>query len=214
MTYNTKNAVILVGGFHEIIELCEICGKKIIGLIDGDLGKRYYNYEVFGEDSVAFDIYKEVGDVPLIISPDSPEVRKRLVNYYSNIGFNFCSLIHPNATISKYANIGKGVIVQSGAFVSANVVVQDFAKINVSGCVMHDSFIGKYTTIAPNAVVLGRVKIFESCYIGANSTVLPERAIGERATVGAGSVVTKDVPQDITVVGVPARQMLRHHRYD
>lgn len=70
---------------------------------------------------------------------------------------------------------------------------------------MHDTFIGKYTTIAPNASVMGRVRIGSECYIGANSTILPEISICDSVIVGAGAVVVKDILTPGTYVGVPAR---------
>jgi len=201
---NNNKDIILVGGFHEIIELCEICNRNIIGIIDNKLKNQYLGYKILGNDKMAPDLYEEFTDTPIIVTPDIPETRKELVEYYLNIGFNFCNLIHPNAIISKYANIGNGVIIQNGVNISANVIVENFVKINTYANIMHDSHIGKYTTIAPNAVILGRVKISELCYIGSNSTILPEREVGEEAIVGAGAVVTKDVGSKITVIGNPA----------
>ena len=73
---------------------------------------------------------------------------------------------------------------------------------------MHVSKIGEYTTIAPNVVILGMVKISELCYIGSNSTILPEKEIGKKAIIGAGAIVTKDVEENIIVAGVPAKKFL------
>ena len=70
--------------------------------------------------------------------------------------------------------------------------------------IIHDFQISQYTTIAPNAVILGRVIISELCYIGSNSTILREKEIRKKAIIGAGAVVMKDVKENITVVGVPA----------
>lgn len=204
---NNNKDIILVGGFHEIIELCEICNRNIIGIIDKKLKNQYLGYRILGNDKIAPDLYKEFTDTPIIITPDIPEARKELVEYYLNIGFNFCNLIHPNATISKYANIGNGVIIQNGVNISANVIVEDFVKINTYANIMHDSQIGEYTTIAPNAVILGRVNISGLCYIGANSTILPEKEIGKEAIIGVGAVVTKNVKENAIFVGVPAKEM-------
>ena len=70
---------------------------------------------------------------------------------------------------------------------------------------MHDSVIGDYTTVAPNAVVLGRIHIGGKCYVGANATILPELTIGDEVIVGAGAVVTKDIQNNQKVKGIPAK---------
>lgn len=51
-----------------------------------------------------------------------------------------------------------------------------------------------------------RLLLRGGAYLGSNAVVLPNLTIGENATVGAGAVVTKDVPANTTVVGVPAKQ--------
>ena len=66
------------------------------------------------------------------------------------------------------------------------------------------SDINDFATVAPNAVLLGKVSIGEGAYIGANSTTLPYKKIGVSSIVGAGAVVTKDVEDYSVVKGVPA----------
>ena len=56
----------------------------------------------------------------------------------------------------------------------------------------------------PGAVLTGRVVVDDFATIGANATVLPSVRVGRSAVIGAGAVVTKDVPNGITVKGVPA----------
>ena len=80
-------------------------------------------------------------------------------------------------------------------------------KINVSANIMHDCFIGDFTTIAPNAVILGNVNIGSRCYIGANSTILPNLQITNDVIIGAGSVVTKSIINKGTYVGIPANKL-------
>ncbi|MBI5585674.1 MAG: hypothetical protein HY892_17835 [Deltaproteobacteria bacterium] len=60
--------------------------------------------------------------------------------------------------------------------------------------------------MAPNALLLGRVPVGRSCYIGGQATLLPDRRVGDRAVMGAGAVVTRDVPDGRTVWGNPARE--------
>jgi sugar O-acyltransferase (sialic acid O-acetyltransferase NeuD family) len=197
--------VILVGGFIEMIELCEKCNIKIVGIIDNNLKGSINGYPILGTDSNAPQLFNEFHSIPLVITPDLPVIRKKLVMYYAAIGFSFESVISPSAELSKSATIGKGVVIQSGVNISSNVFVNEFVKLNTNANIMHDCRIGAFSTVAPNAVVLGRVSIFEQCYIGANSTILPEIEISKNVIVGAGAVVSKNIEEGLTVKGVPAK---------
>lgn len=199
------NKAILVGAFHEMVELCELTGIELVGIIDNNLKGNFLGYPILGTDADAQTLFQNYHDIPLILSPDRPVLRVQLVEIYNLPGFSFRSVISPRATVSPSAFIGKGVVVQSGVNVSASTVIKDFAKLNVSANIMHDSIVGSFTTVAPNAVVLGKVHIGERCYIGANATILPNRVVNDDAVVGAGSVVTRDIDSFITVKGNPAR---------
>jgi sugar O-acyltransferase (sialic acid O-acetyltransferase NeuD family) len=197
--------IILVGGFTEIIELCELCELQIVGIIDSIIDKASSQYPILGTDNDAASLYCEYKSIPVVITPDLPHIRKKLADHYSTIGYSFLNVISPKATISKSCKMGKGVIVQSGVNISADVCIGDFVKLNSNSNIMHDCNVGNFTTIAPNAVLLGRVNVKDNCYIGANSTILSEVIVKENAVVGAGAVVVKNIMSNQTVKGVPAK---------
>lgn len=197
--------IIIVGGFHEIIELCEELKYNIVGIIDNKLKEKYLGYPIIGNDSDASMLFKTFYNLPLVITPDTPLLREKLFGYYSKIGFRFETIISAKAKISKSAQIGTGTIIQSGVNVSAQTRIGNFVKLNTNCNVMHDCLIHDYVTIAPNAVLLGHVTVSKKVYIGANSTILPTISIGEDSLVGAGSVVTRNIDNNITVKGVPAK---------
>lgn len=199
------NEIILVGGFHEMIELCEKSGFIIKGIIDGNLKDSYYGYPVIGSDDDAESLFPEYGKYKVVLSPDSPKVRAKLEQLYSAIGYDYATVISPNAAISKFATVGKGTVVQDFVNVSAGTKIGNFVKLNTYCNVMHDNVVGDFSTIAPNAVSLGRITIGKSSYIGANATILPGLLIGDKVIVGAGSVVTKSVINNVIVKGVPAK---------
>jgi len=62
-------------------------------------------------------------------------------------------------------------------------------------------------SIAPGAHLGGEVTIGEGVLIGIGATVMPQRRVGDWAVVGAGACVVEDVPDGVTVVGVPARPL-------
>ena len=197
--------VILVGGFIEVIELCELSNIKIKGIIDNKLTEDYCGYPIIGTDTDAPKLFDKFRTTPLILSPDLPATRKKIADYYGGLGYSFINVISPKAEVSKSVIIGKGVIIQTGVNVSANVRLGNFVRLNTKSNIMHDCKIDDYTTVAPSAVVLGRVNIGKCCYVGANSTILPEVSVGESSIIGAGAVVVKNVGSKRTVKGVPAK---------
>ena len=196
--------IVLVGAFHEIVELCEECDVQIAGIFDEHATGDFMGHKVLGRDEDARRLADLLRDVPVLIVPDAPAVRRRLAGYYLSLGYRPASLVSPSAVVSKSASIGPGAVVQSGCYISTSVRLGEFVKVNVAANLMHDSVIGTFATIAPNAVILGRVSVGTGCYVGANATLLPDIAVGEEAMVGAGAVVTRDVAARAVVIGNPA----------
>ena len=163
--------IIIVGAFHETIELCEQCGFNIIGLVDKAVGSSYCGYSILGKDEDAELLFKKYNCANIVIGPDSAVVKRKLYNIFSKVGFNFATVISPKAMVSKTAHIGEGCVIQSGVNISANTTIGRFCKINFNSNIMHDVSIADFTIIAPNAVILGRTKVGEGTYIGANSTI-------------------------------------------
>lgn len=197
--------VIIVGAFREAIELCEDAGLKIAGIFDREKTGSFAGYPILGDDTTAREKTAEWRNLRVLITPDQPLLRAKLAEAYTSWGYTLCGVTSPAAIISRSATVSENAVIQAGVNVSADATIEGHARLNVRCNVMHDCIVGPFVTIAPNAVLLGRVTIAEHAYIGANATILPGLSIGPRATVGAGAVVTHNVEPGHVVVGCPAR---------
>jgi sugar O-acyltransferase (sialic acid O-acetyltransferase NeuD family) len=200
-----RSRLILVGGFSEIVELCEALHFMVVGIIDNDLKGTYCGRPILGTDKQAKDILARHADIPIHVSPEAPTVRRRLTAQYVQLGARIVTLVHPTAIVARSAKLGDGCVVQAGASVSSYAIIERGVKVNTCANVTHDVAIGDFVTVAPNACILSRCQIAPGAYIGGNATILPGIRIGEGAIVAAGSVVTRDVSAGATVRGNPAR---------
>ena len=119
------------------------------------------------------------------------------------------TLVHPIASFGSDNTVGDGCVVAAGARVTTNVSLGRHVHLNINATVSHDCVVNDYVTCAPGSTVCGDVRIGANTYVGAGSTIIQGRRIGRDATIGAGAVVVDDVADGVTVVGVPARPIVR-----
>jgi len=201
-----KNGVYLVGGFHEMVELLEKMDFPILGIIDerrSSVRGIDAAYPLLGDDAWLLGRGPVPGGDSVVIAPDLPRVRQKLVTKYVSCGFELPPVV--GGEVAESCHLADAVVIQSMAYVSSCCNLGRGVRVNVGARVMHDTVIGDFTTVAPAAVLLGRVEVGAGVYIGANATILPGVTIGEGAVVGAGAVVSKNVPPFAVVKGVPAR---------
>lgn len=184
-----NKSVIILGAFHEIIELCEFCGFDIVGIVDNMNKGSFMGYTILGNDEDVIKQAIKYKGIPLVNAPDSSLVKKKLYQMYSVAGFGFATVISPRSFISKSAIIGEGCIIQSGVNVSSDARIGSFCKLNFNSNIMHDVQIGDFTIVAPNAVVLGRANIGEECYIGANATIEHDSIIDNQTKIQTASYI-------------------------
>lgn len=176
------------------------------GMLDNDPNKKgsdFYGIPVLGGldlvDTLKGD---DVGFVNLITG--STKTRHQTTLQILEAGGKLANLIHPSIDLTM-TRLGVGLYLQEAVILQADVEVGDNSSIHMATVIGHESKIGKSVFIAHAVSVSGCCNIGDGTFIGTNATVLPRIKIGKWATVGAGSVVTKDVPDYAVVVGNPAK---------
>ena len=118
------------------------------------------------------------------------------------------TLVHPTAVFDRAsAKLARGSMIAAAAAGTVNLVLDDWALVNVAVTLGHEARIGAGSVVNHGASISGGVTLEPGVLVGTGARVLQYLRVGEAATVGAGAVVTKDVPPGITVVGVPARAL-------
>lgn len=194
-----KDIYILGAGGHAkvVIEIAEDLGYNIKGIYDQDINvNRILQYPVSN------DIESLLQKKNVFYAIGSNYNRKLNSQKYNSADFN---LIHPSSVISKSTSLGQGNVVMAGVVINSSVKVQNYCVINTSACIDHDCEIEDYAHISPNAALAGNVKVLEGAQVGVGASIKQNITIGKWSIVGAGAVVINDVPDNVVVVGNPAK---------
>lgn len=131
--------------------------------------------------------------------------RQSYIEQVEPFGLPFATLVHPSARISSTSPVGVGAIVSAGVIVAAQSEIGSHTILNRGVLIGHHTRIGRYVTVSPGANIAGKCVIEDGCYVAMGAIVLDGRRVGRGSVIAAGSLVTRDVPENVQVMGSPAR---------
>lgn len=151
-------------------------------------------------NNAAFPVHVAIGIGSCAAKAD---VVRRLFNPL----LQFPVLVHPSVLIEDWQQIklGAGTIICQNCILTTNITLGQHVFLNLACTVGHDAVVHDFCSLMPQVAVSGGVTLGRGVYLGTNSCVLQNLTIGSFTTVGAGAVVTKDLPSHCTAVGVPAK---------
>lgn len=144
-------------------------------------------------------------DMQVVIAIANSLARKKIVQ--NAVGIQYLNLVHPDSDTGMQCNMGGGNIICKGVICTTHVAIANHVIINLNATIGHDTEIENFVSIMPGVHISGNVHIGEGVLIGTGAVILPGITIGKWSKVGAGAVITKDVPDNAVVAGVPGRLM-------
>jgi sugar O-acyltransferase (sialic acid O-acetyltransferase NeuD family) len=191
---------------HELIEDLNLDQPtyEIIGFLDGNAslhGELVHDLPVLGDASWL----EGRPGVAVAMGVGNPAAKVRITREVRQNGGLIPSLIHPSAHIGRRVVIGEGTIVCAGTIATTDVTISELVTLNLDITIGHDSIIHDYVTVAPGAHISGNVNIGEGADLGTGTTIIQGVTLGEWSIIGAGASVVRDVPANVTAVGVPAK---------
>lgn len=183
-------------GLH-VVGYCEECPKEF----------NPFDLIYLGNEKAAdFDW----GTYAFILGIGDNKIRSRVAESVKTNGGRLVNVVHPTAWVSSTVHLGSGLFIGANVSINALASVGDQSILN-TGCILeHECVLGAAVHLGPGSVLAGKVKVGANTFVGANAVVRQGVTIGENAVIGAGAVVVRDIMDGETVVGNPARKLLKN----
>lgn len=166
----------------------------------------YYGWDAL----ISWISERDTSDMGFIIGLGGKgRVRLELHDKMAALGIDPITLVHPSAIIDEEAEINAGSQIMAGTVIGPEVQIGRQCVINTGASVDHNCILNDGSEISPGVTLCGHVTVGIAAWVTAGATVLPMVNIGADSVVGAGSMVNRDVPEGLTVVGMPAKPLVK-----
>lgn len=200
-------AIFGAGGHGRVVADCaETAGWSAITFFDDYSGRTADDPWQFG--GAGRDL---IGRLPefegVVVAIGDNRVRLAWHNRLLGLGGRLTSVVHPAATVSRYASVGDGSVVFAGAVINIGACLGEAVIVNSGATVDHDCQLSDGVHVSPGAHLAGGVHVGEASWVGIGAAIREGVVVGRHVRIGAGAVVVKPVPDELTVVGNPARAL-------
>lgn len=199
--------IIGAGGHAKVVAETVLAEEKYDDLIflDDDSKKSVHGRRVFGPLKKYLDKNLKDSCRNAFVAFGNNSKRMEWIYRLIDEGYEVPNIIHPKSYVSSSAKVGLGTIILAGSVIQSEVKIGKGVIINTGSLIDHDTNINDGVHICPGVTIAGNVSIDSGTWVGIGSTIIQNINIGKDAILGAGTVVIKDIPNQIKVVGIPAK---------
>lgn len=219
MAADKKIFLILGGGGHGkvVADVIRASGHLVAGYIDSTAEKLGTVVEPGGArvlllQDALWHLLEAGQKLPaganaVVVAVGNNTVRMELIE---RLGDEMCPVVvHPSAVVSPSARVGAGTVVFPRAVINADAEVGRGVIVNTGAIIEHDCRIGDGAHLSPQAAICGAASLGKRSWLGAGGVVIHGVSVGNDTIVGAGAVVVRELGDELTAVGNPARVIRR-----
>ena len=205
--------IIIIGGGGHAKVLISIVNKmkkySVLGYTDIQDRGKLLGALYLGDDQVLSKIKSKEPQCKVVLGMGSIDVnlkRRSVVTEVTALGFQFLTIVSPDAIVQEDVILGAGTVVFAGSIIQSGTRIGEYAIVNTGACIDHDCQVGDFVHVACGAVVCGGVTIGNHSFIGAGSTIIQYKKIVQNCLVGAGATVVHDCLEEGFYLGTPAQR--------
>lgn len=188
------DAALLMNRWQEIVLLDDAAQGELLG------------YPIIGSSALLGSQIFPI-EYDLAIAIGNNVARARYVRQAVQLGFALPNIIHPRATVSRFAHLGAGCVVFAHAVVNAAAQIGMGAIINTAAIVEHDCLIGDFVHLSPAAHLAGNTQVGDYSWLGIGCNTRQGSVIGRHCIIGASATVIHPIADDTTAIGTPAHPL-------
>lgn len=184
----------------------QYCDAALVFIDDGQAARQVNGHSVVGWNEFC---QMDAASKAISIAIADPKVRQKLALKIDAVPIPLITARAANVVEMDEVTIGDGACLSPFVTMTSNIRIGRCFHANLYSYVEHDCVVGDFVTFAPGAKANGNVTIGDYVYVGAGAVIKQGLTIGPGAIIGMGAVVTHDVPAGVTVVGNPAKPLIK-----